>query len=143
MVVLQHFKVILVLLDVDESRLLLGDDHKEETDEQTEDQVHEGEVSLFGEMLEKDEGDIEDVVGEVENEQEVEGKGDLSDLAVRSLHVEQFLDSLLVHDHLSDVLILVLYGQIQRQFPNVVLDVSVAAAHQQLLDYSSVAGHHC
>jgi hypothetical protein len=142
-VILEHFEVVLVLLDKDESGLLLGDDDKEDADEQSEDKVDEGEISLLGEVLEEDEGEVEDVVGEVEGEQEVEGEGHLPYLAVGGLHIEQFLDALLVYYHLRDVLILVLHCQIQRQLTTVILYVAVASPHQQLLHNPPIPRHHC
>lgn len=94
-------------------------------------------------MLEKDERDVEDVIGEVEDDKEVEGEGDLSDFAIGSLNIEELLDALLVYDHLSDVLVFVLLGQIERQLSIVVLDVAIAAPHQQLFDNPAVSGHDC
>jgi hypothetical protein len=97
----------------------------------------------LGKVLEDDEGDIEDVVGEVESEKEVEGKGDFANLAVGSFHIEEFLDSLPINNHLSDVLVLVLNGQVKRQLSAVVLYVTVAPTHQQLLHDPPIARHHC
>ncbi len=84
-------------------------------------------------MLEEDEGKIEDVVGEVEGKKEVEGKGDFAYLAVGSFDIEEFLDALPINNHLSNVLVFILNGQVKRQLPTVILYVAIASTHQQLL----------
>lgn len=141
MVLLQHFEVVLVGLDIDVAGLAVGGDEEEQDDDEAGDEVDEGEDGALGEVSEEDEGDVKDVVGEEEDDEEVEGEGMLPYLAVGALDVEELLQPLLVHYHLRDVLVLVLHRDVQGQPVRIVLDLPVAAPHQQLLDDAPVPAH--
>lgn len=94
-------------------------------------------------MLEKDKGNIEDIVCQVKCKKKVERECDFAYLSIRGFDIEEFLDSLPINNHLSDILVLVLNGQVQWQFSTVILDITIASPHEQFLHYAPIARHYC
>lgn len=94
-------------------------------------------------MLEEDKGNIEYIVCQVEGKKKVEREGDFAYLSIGRFDIEEFLDSLPINNHLSDILVLVLNSQVQWQFPTVILDITIAPPHKQFLDNAPITRHYC
>ena len=104
----------------------------QETDsyQETNDEVSKSQFSSFGEMLEENKRDVEDIVDQVKTNEEIEGKCILSYPAIRCLDVQKLLDPSFVHDHLCDVFIFIFLGDIKRQAFSKVFDISVTTFYQ-------------
>lgn len=94
-------------------------------------------------MGEEDEGDIEDVVGEEESYEKVEREGENVDLAVGSFDIEKLLQASFIDDHFSNVLVLVLDGNVQWRSIAIIFNHAIATPHQQLFDNAAIATHDC
>lgn len=102
------------LIDAYIAWFFIGDNQKEYYHCKSGDEVNEGKFWILGEVCEKNERNVEEVIGEEENDEKIDRKSKFSDLSVRSLYVEKLLKTSLVYYHLCDVFVFVLKSYIQR-----------------------------
>lgn len=77
-------------------------------------------------MNEQDEGDIKDVVGEKEDDEEVERKSEDVDMPIGSFYIKELLQASLIDYHLSYILVLILDCYVQWGSVAIVFDVAIA-----------------
>ena len=90
------------------------DDQKDDCHHKANGKVGKGQISSLREVPKEDEGNVQNVVDQVETDEEVEGKCVFAYFTIGSLDVQKLFNSSFVNDHLGDVFILILFGYVQR-----------------------------